>query len=99
MPYATNASAAISGASLALLFKIGELSGGPLRILLGVVGTAWFLVSIIMFVSGRRPLEYNNKWLAGKRPYWDSRKEAIPRCFVWFGSVALTIWAFNILLK
>ncbi len=75
MPSATKGSAVISGVTLPLIFMVGESIGGLLRIILGIIGTIWFLVSVIMFVLGRKPLEYNNDWLCGKRSYWEAQKK------------------------
>ena len=99
IPYATKTSAAVAGLSVASLFLAGELLGGTFHVLLSVIGTVWFIVSIFLFVCGRRPLECNNDWLAGKRSYWAAQKDIAPRLLAWFCSVILLILLFNILLQ
>jgi|SRR6266702_1178374 len=99
IPNATITTASLSGATFGLIISIGEFLGGTIHVVLGIISIFWFLFSVVMFVLGRKPLEYNNEWLGGKRPYLDAQKEVAPRFLLWFISTALSIAVCGIFLK
>lgn len=85
LPQATHLSAAISGFSVTLIVGIGEILGGGTHVILGVVGTIWFIVSSILFVAGRDSLD----WFSGKRTYWQVSLTTSLRVVTWFCAVVL----------
>lgn len=92
MPVATKTTAAILGATVGIVLMAGENTTGVVRIGLIAIGTLWFILSSILFVMGRRPLEMNIGWMQGKQSFFAAQKNTTPRALVWFLSVALTIF-------
>ena len=85
LPQATHLSAAISGFSLTFIMGTGEIIGGNAHIVLGVLGTIWFIVSSLFFVAGRDSLD----WINGKRSYWQVFFTTSLRGVTWFCSGGL----------
>ena len=82
LPQATHLSAAISGFSLTFIIGIGEIIGGNTHIVLGIIGTIWFVVSSILYVAGRDSWD----WINGKRTYWQVFFTTSLRGATWFCS-------------
>ena len=77
----------------------GEKATGAIHFVLLVLGTLWFLISVFVFVMGKRPLEKNVEWLQGKGFFFAASKDSTPRVLIWFLSIAATIALFNLILR
>lgn len=99
MPVATKTTAAISGSSLGVIMMAGEKAAGAIHFVLLVLGTLWFLISVFVFVMGKRPLEKSIEWMQGKGSFFAASKDSTPRAVIWFLSVAATIVLFNLIVR
>jgi hypothetical protein len=99
MPVATKNTAAISGTTVGIILMTGENTTGVIHIILISLGTLWLIISSILFVMGRRPLEMNIGWMQGKQSFFAAQKDTTPRALIWFVSVVLTIFLFNLIIK
>ena len=99
MPVATKTTAAISGFGLGVVMMTGEKATGAIHFVLLSLGTLWFIISGILFVFGRRPLEMNIEWMQGKGSFFAASKDTTPRVVIWFLSIAGTIALFNLMTK
>lgn len=99
MPVATKTTAAISGSSLGAIMMAGELASGSVHFVLLAIGTLWFIISGLVFVFGRRPLEMNLEWMQRKESFFAASKDTTPRVVIWFLSIAATVVLFNLLVR
>ena len=95
LPAANLATSAFSGFTLGTIFGIGETIGGQTRIVCGIIGTVWFVLSSILFVSGRTSFD----WLSGKDTYWNVNKKTFIRGFVYFISIVIAVILIQNVLK
>lgn len=77
----------------------GEKATGATHFVLLVLGTLWFLISVFVFVMGKRPLEKNVEWMQGKGSFFAASKDSAPRAVIWFLSIVATIALFNLIVR
>ncbi len=85
LPVATYITASFAGIVLGSIIGIGEAIGGKTRIVLVSVGTAWFVLSCIPFVVGKRSLDFQ----LVKDTWWNTHFPLFIRIIVCFISFIL----------
>lgn len=93
LPRATHFTAGISGITMTLVIGTGERLGAPFHIPLAILGTIWFLTSVVLFVFGDDAWD----WIRGKRSYWQVFKTTSIRACTWFMSAFLGVFLLRIL--